>query len=62
MNLDTMLYVLRNDQDEQRDQQRTRAAAQDLATARLQAMQRWLASRLGAGGEARVVPARRQRG
>jgi hypothetical protein len=51
--LDATLQLLRSDRG-QRDQQRTRAAAQDLATARLQAMQLWLASRLGAGGDARV--------
>jgi hypothetical protein len=51
--LDATLQLLRSDR-ERRDQQRTRAAAQDLATARLQAMQLWLASRLGAGGDARV--------
>ena len=51
--LDATLQLLRPDRDH-RDQQRTRAAAQDLATARLQAMQLWLASRLGAGGDARV--------
>ncbi|HEU4417572.1 MAG TPA: DUF748 domain-containing protein, partial [Planctomycetota bacterium] len=51
--LDAALQLLRPDR-ERRDDARTRAAAQQLATARLRALELWLAGKLGPGGELRV--------